>query len=92
MADHYYLLDSAGSGPSLKYNGMDYFTGEFGAWTPIGAEKTASGYEVAWKNGSADSYTVFNVDSQGNYLAHAIGFVWGATPHCNRSKPVSSRI
>ena len=77
-ANHYYLLDSTGSGPSLKYNGMDYFTGEFGTWTPIGAEKTASGYEVAWKNGSADSYTVFNVDSQGNYLAHAIGFVSGS--------------
>ena len=23
--------------------------GQFGGWTPIGAEQTASGYQVAWK-------------------------------------------
>ena len=34
--------------------------GQFGAWTPIGAEKTATGYEIAWKSGSADLYTVWN--------------------------------
>ena len=35
-------------------------------WAPIGAEKTASGYEVAWKSG-ADLYTVWNTDAQGNF-------------------------
>ena len=28
---------------------QDVVAGQFGAWTPIGAEQTASGYEVAWK-------------------------------------------
>ena len=30
--------------------------GQFGAWAPIGAEQTATGYEVAWKVTGADQY------------------------------------
>ena len=30
--------------------------GQFGGWTPIGAEQTASGYQVAWKLTGADQY------------------------------------
>jgi Tryptophan-rich Synechocystis species C-terminal domain/Cadherin domain/RTX calcium-binding nonapeptide repeat (4 copies) len=71
VAKHFFLNDSTfGPGPSLKYAGADYVAGQFGAWAPIGAEKTASGYEVAWKNGSADQYTVWNTDSGGNYLSN----------------------
>ena len=33
--------------------------GQFGGWTPIGAEQTASGYQVAWKVPGADQYTVW---------------------------------
>ena len=79
MANHYYLFDSTGSGPSLKVSGMDFVAGQFGvSWTPIGAEKTASGYEVAWKVGSDDVYTVWNVDNQGNYVNAVIGVVSGS--------------
>ena len=70
-----FLFDSAGAGPSLKYGGANYTLGEFGAWTPIGAEKTATGYEIAWKNGSADQYTVWNVDNNGNYVSGVFGAV-----------------
>ena len=49
VGDHFFLYDGSGSGPSLKYGGMDAVAGQFGAWTPIGAEQTATGYEVAWK-------------------------------------------
>ena len=45
--------------------------GQFGAWTPIGAEQTASGYEVAWKVTGADQYTVWNTDSSGNYISNS---------------------
>ena len=79
IGNHYYLYDSTGAGPSLKYGGSDYVSGEFGAWTPIGAEKTASGYEVAWENGSADQYTVWNTDSNGNSLANIFGAVSGSS-------------
>ena len=77
IANHFYLYNSAGSGPSLKYLGADYVVGS--PWTPIGAEQTASGYEVAWKYGSADTYTVWNTDSNGNFVSDTIGAVSGAS-------------
>ena len=74
-----YFLDSnsTGSGPELKYQGSPVVTGEFtaaggGTWTLIGAEQTASGYEVAWKVAGVDKYTVWNVDSSGNYISNSV--------------------
>ena len=52
--------------------------GQFGAWTPIGAEQTATGYEVAWKIPGADQYTVWTTDSSGNYISN-IGHVSGTS-------------
>ena len=37
------------------------------AWSYIGAEQTASGYQVALRMPGADQYTVWNTDSNGNY-------------------------
>ena len=70
VGNHFYLDNiSTGSGPSLKYGGADVVAGQFGSgWTPIGAEQTTTGYEVAWKN-AADQYTVWNTDSNGNFLS-----------------------
>jgi hypothetical protein len=42
---------------------------------PIGAEAIGSGYEIAWKFQGQDLYTVWNVDSSGNYTSNAIGAV-----------------
>ena len=69
---HFFLYDGSGSGPSLKYGGMDAVAGQFGAWTPIGAEQTANGYEVAWKVTGADQYTVWATDSSGSYLSNNV--------------------
>ena len=50
VGNNFYLDSiSSGTGPELKYDGAPVVAGQFGAWTPIGAEQTASGYEVAWK-------------------------------------------
>ena len=57
---------------------MDFAAGQFGPWTPIGAQATASGYEVAWKYGSADQYAVSITSSSGNYVSNAIGVVSGS--------------
>ncbi|MGU3341869.1 glycoside hydrolase family 16 protein, partial [Methylobacterium mesophilicum] len=38
----FFLDDSTGSGPSLKFNGSDVAIVGVGGWTPIGAEKTAT--------------------------------------------------
>ena len=76
-SDYFLVSISTGAGPELKYGGAPVVTGEFtaaggGTWTPIGAEETAAGYEVAWKVAGADQYTVWNVDSNGNYISNSI--------------------
>ena len=68
-----------GSGPQLKYAGAAVAAGQFGAWTAIGAEATATGYQVAWKVAGADQYTVWNTDSSGKYLSNAVGVVAGSS-------------
>jgi cytochrome c2 len=78
--NQFYLQDSTGVGPVLKYQGTNVTAGEFGAWTPIGAEVTGNGYEVAWKFGSADQYIVWTTDANGNYLASPIHIVPGSDP------------
>ena len=77
--EQFFLDSSSGSGPELKYAGANVVAGQFGAWTPIGAEQTASGYEVAWKITGADQYTVWNTDSSGNYISNIIGVVSGTS-------------
>src|SRR5260221_10879380 len=55
-----FFLDSVstGTGPSLKYAGADVVAGQFSNWTPIGAEQTATGYQVAWKIPGSDQYSI----------------------------------
>jgi serralysin len=76
-----YSLDpiGGGSGPTLKVGGTAVAMGSQGAWTPIGAEQTATGYEVAWKNGSADQYIVWATDSSGNLTSLTTGVLSGAS-------------
>src|SRR4029077_12822364 len=66
-----FFLDSitTGSGPSLKTGGVAVVAGQFGLWTPIGAEQTAGGYEVAWKVTGSDQYIVWNTDNAGNQVS-----------------------
>ena len=79
-----YELGGTG-GPLLEFGGSAVTAGEFtnasGTWTPVGAEQTGNGYEVAWSllsNGqSTDTYTVWNTDSNGNYTSSALGMVSG---------------
>ena len=57
-------------GRQLMMSGAALTVGQFGNWTPIGAEQAADGtYQVAWKNGVLDQYIGWNFDSSGNYLA-----------------------
>ena len=44
--------------------------GTDGTWAPIGAEKTATGYQVVWKEASTGLYTAWNTDNNGNYVSH----------------------
>src|SRR5439155_541639 len=81
VGNNYYLNSiSTGTGPSFKYNGTAIVTGQFGAWNPIGAEQTATGYVVAWKVSGQDQYTIWNTDTNGNFVSAAFsGAVSGAS-------------
>ena len=78
---NYFLNTADGSSVELSYGGAPVVAGQFGAWTPIGAEKTASGYEVALSVPGADQYTVFYLDASGNYrLRSGWHRVWRERP------------
>ncbi|MCA6117817.1 M10 family metallopeptidase C-terminal domain-containing protein [Bradyrhizobium sp. WSM 1738] len=71
VSSYYFLQsNSSGSGPELYCYGAPVVVGQFGAWTPIGTEQTASGYQVVLKYGTADSYIVWSVDGNGNYITN----------------------
>src|SRR5262245_14765820 len=81
-----YFLGS--SGPELGYSGAPVVAGQFGSWAPIGAEQTASGYDVAWKMPFADQYMVWGTDSSGNYISNLTGVVSGTSPALESLEPV----
>jgi hypothetical protein len=87
VGSHFYFGDSGGAGSSLKYQGADFVAGQFGQWTPIGAEQTTSGYEVALKVTGADQYTVWATDSNGNYTSNVINTVAGSDPTLQSLEP-----
>ncbi|KWV46858.1 hypothetical protein AS156_20745 [Bradyrhizobium macuxiense] len=75
-----YLLDTIGGsseGPTLKYAGAAVVAGQFGTWSPVGAEATSSGYDVAWKDSVSGNYSVWTTDSNGNFASKIIGSVSG---------------
>ena len=54
----------------MKFDGAAVTDGTWAGWAPIGAEKTATGYQVAWKDASTGLYTAWNTDNNGNYVSH----------------------
>jgi len=78
VGSNYYLKAiSSGSGPELKISGAAVVSGQYGSWAPIGAEQTAGGYDVAWKDAVSGQYSVWGTDSNGNYLSNLVGQVTG---------------
>ena len=79
IASNYFLESSStGQGPPLQIKGAAVVVGQYGAaWVPIGAEQTATGYDVAWKDTATNQYTVWSTDSNGSYIANIIGVVSG---------------
>ena len=78
---------SGGTGPLLEYQGSVVTAGQFGGWTPVGAEKTASGYEVAWSMPGANEYAVWNTDANGDYTSSATGVLSGQSFALEDLKP-----
>ena len=76
---YYYLQPAGGPVVVLSYNGAPVTVGQFGAWTPIAAQQTASGYEVALKEAGADLYGVWDTDASGNYVSAPLSNVSGTS-------------
>src|SRR5688572_11080356 len=68
IGDNYALYATGTtSGPVLKINDTNVYVGQWGAWSPIGVEQTATGYEVAWKNGNVDEFIIWGTDFDGDW-------------------------
>jgi serralysin len=77
----YYLNPAGGgTGPTLKLNGANFQVGQGGVWVPIGAEQTATGYDIAFKNTSTGQYSAWGTDTNGNYTGNIIGVVSATDP------------
>src|SRR6516162_5254263 len=88
---NYFLAPNGGSAVELSYGGAPVVAGQFdqfgGHWVPIGAEQTASGYEVAWKITGVDQYTVWYTDNSGNYLSSAFNSASGTSAALESFEP-----
>ena len=91
----YFLNPNGGSAVELSYAGAPVVDGQFdqfgGHWVPIGAEQTATGYEVAGRSLAPTSIrcgspTIAAITSQVLLTSRR-----ERAPRCNRSRPVSSK-
>ena len=78
VGESYFLYNSSGQGPSLKNSGVTVVASQYGAWTPIGAEATATGYQVVWKAAGTDYYSIWSTDANGNQTGSS-GIVSGSS-------------
>ncbi|MBR1207472.1 MULTISPECIES: Ig-like domain-containing protein [unclassified Bradyrhizobium] len=62
----------------FKLAGAAVSTDQFPSYNFIGAEKTATGYDVAWKDTGTGLYTVAATDANGNFLSTIVGSVSGS--------------
>jgi len=76
---YYYLQIGNGAAVELSYGGAPVTVGEYGAWTPIAAQQTATGYEVALEEVGANQYGVWDTDSSGNYVSASLSNVSGTS-------------
>jgi serralysin len=57
------------AGLELKYAGAAVVAGQFAPYTPIGVEQTTGGYEVALQNAGTNQFSIWNTDSNGNFVS-----------------------
>jgi hypothetical protein len=77
----FFFLDPVGGGigPEVKMSGTPIGQSQVGGWVAVGTEAVSGGYEIAWHLPGKDLYTVWNLDSSGNYLSDTIGAVTGTS-------------
>jgi hypothetical protein len=86
--DYYLNSVGSGTGPELQYGGAPVVAGASGAWSPIGAVQTATGYDVAWEEAGANEFSIWSTDSNGNFLAFLTGAVSGSSTTLESYEPI----
>src|SRR5271157_5844475 len=83
VGNNFFLQPARGSAVELSYGGSPVVDGEFresgSPWKPIAAERTETGFEVAWKVASADKYMVWCIDASGNYPSSPFNTMSGSS-------------
>ena len=76
-----YALESGGSIQAwVEYQGSPITASPSAVWAPVAAVETGNGYEVAWGDASANEYTVWNTDLNGDYTTSATGLLTASSP------------
>ncbi|MET4371899.1 serralysin [Bradyrhizobium sp. LB12.1] len=76
-----------GSAVELVYSGAPVVTGQFGAWTPLGAEQVSFGYEVVWQAAGTNQFAIWTTDSIGNFIG-TTGAIAGISATLERAETV----
>ncbi len=84
---NYLLKPNGGATVLLSYGGSPVTVGQFGGWTPVAATQTGTGYEVALKLAGSDQFTMWNLDSSGNYLSSAFNTALGSSAQLESYEP-----
>ena len=84
---NYLLEPKGGTAVKLSYNGAPVTVGQFGAWIPVAAAQTATGYEVALELTGSNEFTIWNTDSSGNYLSSAFNEALGTSAQLESYEP-----
>lgn len=84
----YFYLSTAGASVLLKNGGTAVVAGQLGAWVPVGAETSSSGYLVAWKIPTTGQFAIWNTDSNGNFVSNYLNKVSGTDPALESSEPL----
>src|SRR6185295_5253189 len=46
---------------------------------PVGAEQTATGFNIVWKNAATGQFNAWSTDSNGNYITTTLSLVSGSS-------------
>jgi Tryptophan-rich Synechocystis species C-terminal domain len=87
-SDYFLCVAGTLNGPELLLGGSQVTAGEFSGWAPIGAVKTSTGYDVAWKDAGTGQYTVWSTDANGNYISNLIPYVAGNSASLEEFEPI----
>jgi Ca2+-binding RTX toxin-like protein len=83
-----YYMSVADAAVLLKNAGAAVTAGQFGTWSPVAAEVTSSGYDVAWKDSASGQYAVWTTDRYGNFVSKILNNVSGSSSSFQSIEPV----